>query len=164
MSNGNQSKIMLGMLLMLSGCSSTEAIYRNYDRLVDSRNGVMAQEAKIIAQKELVGMQQRRDYRVSVPDLKDTLETRKYPDYWFVSFGHNWFSPISTDPLAKTYTELKEAQYIVVIDKKTGEIKFSGEWYPKRANNFDWVFDPKGYLKDSSLSLPPYEKGRKFIY
>lgn len=155
--------VVLGALF-LGGCASTEAVYRNYDRLVDTRNGVSAQEAKIIAQKELIGVQQRRDYRITAPDLKDTPESRKYPDYWFVAFGHNWFSPISTDPLAKTYTQLKEAQYVVVIDKKTGDIKFSGEWYPKRANNFDWVFYPDDYLKGSTLNLPPYEKGRKFLY
>ncbi len=156
--------VLLITILILSGCASTDAIYRNYDKLVNIQDGVDAQEAKIMAQKDLIGMQQKRDYRVTAPDLKTTPEALQYPDYWFVVFGHNWLSPMSTDPLAKTYTQLREAQYVVVIDKKTGEIKFSGEWYPKRQDNFEWVFDPYAYKKASSLSLPPYEPGRKLLY
>ncbi len=156
--------IFTAMLLIIGGCASSEAIYRNYDKMVDSRDGVTAHEAKIIAQKDLIGMQQRRDYRMTAPDINNTPQAKQYPGYWFVVFGHNWFSPMSTDPMAKTYTDLREAQYVVVIDKQTGVIKFSGEWYPKRANNFDWVFNPQEYRQDNSLVLPPYEKGRKYLY
>ncbi len=54
-----------------------------------------------------------------------------------IIFGRNWLSPISTEEGAKTYTELKEAQYLVVIAKKDGQIYFSGEYYPKRSPDFD---------------------------
>ena len=153
---------MLGAILVLiaGGCATPQAVYRNYDAMVSVSDGVNEREAKIMAQKQIIGMQQSRDYRVTAPDIKTTPEALKYPQVWFVVFGHNWFSPISTDPMAKTYTQLRETQYLVAIDKETGEIKFSGEWYPKRMNNFDWIFDPDGYKRNNPLALPPGEKGR----
>ena len=143
------------------GCSSTEAINSNYTKMVNQADGVDEQEAKIIAQKQIIEVQEKRHYRVSLPDLKTTPEALEYPNYWFVVFGHNWLSPISTDPTAKTYTELRETQYLVVIDKKTAEVKFSGEWHSKRAKNFDWVFDPEGYKRAHPIGLPPGESGTK---
>ena len=109
---GNRIKILLIVLtLMMGGCASEQAVYNNYVTMVNVSDGVNEQEAKIIAQKQIIGMHQKRDYRVTAPDIKDTPEAQQYPDYWFVGFGHNWLSPMSTDPLAKTYTELRETQY-----------------------------------------------------
>ena len=148
------------LLMGLVGCATTEAIQKNYERLVDMSNGVDEQEAKIIAQKTIMNALERRDYRVSLPDIKTNMAAMQYPDFWFVVFGHNWFSPISMDPLAKTYSELKETQYLVVIDKKTGAIKFNGLWYPKRADNFIWVFDPNLFRKENALGMFPGEQSR----
>ena len=156
--------ILVAVLAGFSGCASNEAISNNYNKLVNASDGVTEQEAKIMAQNDLIKVIEKRDYRVTVPDIKSTPEALKYPAYWFVVFGHNWFSPISTDPLAKTYTELRETQYLVVIDKKSGEIKFSGQWYPKRSNNFDWVFDPDSYKREHPLGFSPGEKGHRQLY
>ena len=155
-----QLSCLLGLLLLI-GCTSTDAIYKNYDRIVKTSDGVNAEEAKIMAQKQLIGFDEKRDYRITAPDIRTTPQALQYPDYWFVVFAHNWFSPISTDPLARTYTELRETQYLVVIDKKTGAIKFAGEWYPKRAPTFEWVFDSTYYYKDRPLALPPGEPSKK---
>lgn len=147
-------------LCLFMGCASTQAIYKNYAEMVDVNDGVSEQEAKIIAQHTIIGTQEKRDYRVSMPDIKTTLEAKKYEDFWFVVFGHNWLSPISKDAMAKTYTELKEAQYLVVINKKSGDIRFNGQWYPKRADNFDWIFDPNSYRKENALGLFPGEQSQ----
>ncbi len=144
----------------MSGCASTDAIYKNYNNLVNLKDGVDEQEAKILAQRIIVSTNEQRDYRITAPDIKTTQQALRYQDYWFVVFGHNWFSPISTDPLAKTYTQLRETQFLVVIDKANGNIKFAGLWYPKRADNFDWVFEPEAYKNSDSLALPPYQKVR----
>lgn len=151
--------IYLVCLIIISGCASSQAINKNYVNLVDIADGVNAKEAKIMAQKELDAMYERRDYRLTAPDIKTTPEALKYPNFWFVSFGHNWLSPISTDPLAKTYTDLKDAIYLVVISRDRGEIKFSGEWYPKRDATFDWVFDPYAYNANNTMALRPYLPG-----
>ena len=146
-------------LFMLAGCATSEAIYKNYEALVNTQDGVNAEEAKIIAQHVLISSDEKRNYRVTAPDIETIDQAKSYPEYWFIIFGHNWFSPISNDPTAKTYTELREVQFLVVIDKANGDIKFAGLWYPKRANNFDWVFLPKdSYKKDNPLALPPGEE------
>lgn len=147
---------VLGLMLLV-GCASNEAIYRNYVNMVDVKDGVSEQEAKIIAQRNIIMTHEKRDYRVTAPDIKTTMDATKYADYWFVVFGHNWLSPISTDPMAKTYTELKETQFLVVINKKDGNVKFCGQWYPKRADNFDWIFDPDSFRKEHALGLFPGE-------
>jgi hypothetical protein len=159
---GEMNNILIILLVFgFSGCASVRAIDANYQQLVDVSDGVGEQEAKIIAQKEIISTYEQRAYRVTSPDIKTTQEALKYPDFWFVIFGHNWFSPMSTDALAKTYTELKETLYVVVIDKKTGSIKFSGEWFPKRNATFDWVFSPDAYRARDGLQLPPYTNGHK---
>lgn len=154
-----QMLMMVLVLVCLAGCTSTQAIYNNYSRIVKMDDGVNEEEAKIIAQKRIIETQEKRDYRITAPDIKSTPEALKYSEYWFVTFGHNWFSPISTDPLAKTYTELRESQFLVVIEKKGGAIKFYGDWFPKRSSNFDWVFDPDSYKREHPLGLPPGQKG-----
>jgi hypothetical protein len=147
-------------LCFLTGCTSTEAIYKNYDKLVDLKDGVNAEQAKIIAQKKLINTEEKDSYRISYPDIKTGQLVYKYPGYWFVVFGHNWLEPMSMNPLAGTYTELREAEYLVVINKKTGKIPFSGEWYPKRENDFDWVFDQQAYNRKDPLVLPPYKRSK----
>jgi hypothetical protein len=145
-------------LVSLVGCTSTKAVYKNYNNLVNLYDGVDQKEAKIIAQRIIISTDEARNYRITAPDIKNDFETDKYLDYWFVIFGHNWLSPISTDPLAKTYTELREAQFVVVVEKRDGSIKFAGIWYPKVANNFDWVFHPFAYRAHDLLAMPPYKK------
>ncbi len=148
--------LLLGVLMVLTGCASTEAIHKNYNQMVNTADGVSAHEAKLIAQHKIIAVDEKRNYRITAPDVKADAEALKYPDYWFVVFGHNWFSPVSMDPAAKTYTELRETQYLVVINKSTGDVKFFGEWYPKREKTFFWVFDQEGYMKEKpALSLPP---------
>ena len=151
---------VLGLLAVI-GCATNEAVYRNFSSLINVQDGIDEQEAKIIAQRNIIVTQERRDYRITAPDIKTTMEAQKYADYWFVVFGHNWLSPISTDPMAKTYTELKEAQYLVVINKKTGDVKFTGQWYPKRADNFDWIFDPDSFRKQHAIGLFPGEPSKQ---
>lgn len=153
--------IVFLVLIGLNGCASVRAIEKNYQNMVDVKDGVNQQEAKIMAQKEIISTYEERAYRVTAPDIRTTEEALKYPEFWFVVFGHNWLSPLSTDALAKTYTELKETLFVVVINKKSGEIVFSGEWYPKRNSSFDWVFNPENYRSKDGLILSPFSKSHK---
>ena len=148
---------------LFAGCTSTDAVYKNYDHLVRLEDGVNGQEAKIIAQKKLINTEEKDSYRTSYPDIKTSPMARKYPDYWFVVFGHNWLEPMSGDALNATYTELRESLFLVVINKKTGETPFIGEWYPKRENDFDWVFDQHAYNHKDPLALPPGKPARELF-
>jgi hypothetical protein len=150
-------------LCFLTGCTSTKAIYKNYDNLVRPGKPVNAQEAKIIAQKKLINTEEKDSYRLSFPDIKTGHLVSKYPDYWFVVFGHNFLEPMSKNALTESYRDLLDTEYLVVINKKTGEIPFFGEWYPKREDDFDWVFDPHAYNRKDPLILPPGKQSKELF-
>jgi hypothetical protein len=147
-------------LILLAGCATSRDVYKNYDSKVTPGQGVSSEQAKIVAQKKLLNTIDKERYRLSYPDIKTGEVVKKYPDYWFVVFGHNWLEPMSKYPMAWTYKQLRETEFLVVIDKKTGEIPFFGEWYPKRENDFDWVFDRHAYNRKDPLALPPYEQSK----
>ena len=132
--------LMIMLMAGLTSCASREDIIKNYEEKVNYVDGVNAEEAKSIAKRKIITAEEQRNYKITAPGILNNLYTQKYSDYWFVVFGHNWLSPISTDPNSKTYTELKEAQYLVVIHKNTGDIVFAGEYFSKRSQEFDWVF------------------------
>jgi hypothetical protein len=142
--------ILLTVLVLLgfTSCASREEIIRNYEEKVDYSDGVSIPEAKLIAKRKIITVQEKRNYKITDPEVLNNVFSEKYSDYWFVVFGHNWFSPISTDENAKTYRELMAAQYLVVIDKKTGEIPFYGEYFPKRSQGFEWVFQDRRPWED----------------
>jgi hypothetical protein len=142
--------IVLIVLLALgfTSCASREEIVRNYEEKVDYSDGVSAVEAKLIAKRKIITVQEKRNYKITDPQVLNSVFSQRYPDYYFVVFGHNWFSPISTDENAKTYRDLMAAQYLVVINKTTGEIPFYGEYFPKRSQGFEWVFQERRPWED----------------
>lgn len=127
----------------LASCASREDIMQNYEERIDASDGITAKEAKIIAQRKIISVPEKRYYKITAPGVINNAASQEYMDHWFVIFGHNWLSPMSTEEGAKTYTELKEAQFLVVINKETGQIVFSGEYFPKRATDFGWVFQER---------------------
>lgn len=150
---------LMGLCGVLMSCASISAIEKNYQTMVQISDGVDAQEAKIIAQYQLAGMYEKQAYRITAPDIRTSDYAKQYPQFWFITFGHNWFSPMSTDSAAKTYTELREGIYLVVIEKANGNVIFSGEWYPKRDASFAWVFHREDYTSKQTLELPPFSDG-----
>ena len=129
--------------------------------MVHVDHGVDAQIAKIIAQRVLIGTEEKDSYRVSYPDIKTGPMVNKYPDFWFVGFGHNFLEPMSSNALTSSYKELLGTEYLVVINKKTGKSPFFGEWYPKRENDFNWVFDQHAYNNKDPLALPPGKQSKE---
>src|ERR1041385_7129242 len=96
--------IALFVVLMasLTSCATREDIIRNYEEKVNYTDGVNTEEAKSIAKRKIITAEEKRNYKITAPGILNNLYTQKYSDYWFVVFGHNWFSPISTDENAKT--------------------------------------------------------------
>ncbi|MDE2028740.1 MAG: hypothetical protein KGK03_06150 [Candidatus Omnitrophica bacterium] len=162
MKNRSFFVLLLCFLATAAGCASTKAIYKNYQRMVHP-GPVGTEQAKIIAQRKLIDTIERDSYRVTYPDIKTGALAAKYPDYWFVVFGHNWLEPMNKHAYLNTYTQLRQAQYVVVINKKNGDVKFFGEWYPERENDFDWVFDPHAYNRKNPLALPPYKQSKELF-
>jgi len=151
------------VLCLLVGCTTPRAIYKNYDNLVRTKNGVNAEEAKIMAQRILIDTVEKDNYRISYPDIKTGPTASKYPDYWFVVFGHNFLEPMSSNALTGSYRELLQTEYLVVINKKTGQSPFFGEWYPKRENDFDWIFAPDAYKIKDPIALPPGKQSKELF-
>ena len=146
--------LMIFLIVSVCSCASREDIMQNYEEKLDYIDGVDMKEAKIIAQRKIISVAEKRNYKITAPGIISTPAAKKYEDYWFVVFGHNWLSPISTEEGAKTYSELKEAQYLVVISKKEGQIVFAGEYFPKRSAEFAWVFEERKPWEDR-ITPPP---------
>ncbi len=140
--------LMLCLTMSLISCASREDIMKNYEERLNLGNGASIKEAKIIAQRKIISVPEKRYYKVTAPGIINNAASQKHEEYWFVVFGHNWLSPISTEEGAKTFSELKEAQYLVVIAKDDGQVVFAGEYYPKRSPEFDWVFQERRPWED----------------
>jgi hypothetical protein len=151
------------ILCLLVGCTSTKAIYKNYDNLVRPDKSVNAEQAKIMAQRILIDTEEKDSYRISFPDIKTGSMVYNYPNYWFVVFGHNFLEPMSSNALTESYKDLLQTEYLVVINKKTGKSPFFGEWYPKRENDFNWVFDQHAYNRKDPLVLPPGKQSKEIF-
>ena len=117
-------------LILVSGCSSTEKIRREYKK-IDVTNGINEFEAVTIAQNELITKGQEYYLQLGA-NLRQDEHAQKYPDYWFVGF-----SP-------KTYYKDEFPGYLIVINKQSGEIIHSRDYYfPNQIPSLDWVFEKK---------------------
>lgn len=105
------------MLLLLAGCASSmaaqsQSVLERYKTVV-VEDGVSLEEAKLIAQKELI-----RAGEVAVYDLADPqVDTKaadlpRSKDHWFVSFDER-----QTGSIKYVFT--------VVVNKDAGDVKFS---------------------------------------
>jgi hypothetical protein len=94
--------------VLLSGCASFESIYKHAES-VNYSDGIDEREAKYIAQKYLFekGI---KDAFISHPQAEDNFLK---PNQWEVKFQ------------IKNLAQL-DYYYLVIIDKKTGEIRYFG--------------------------------------
>ena len=148
-------------VVLCSGCASVKTVDQDYKHHVNLTDGVDFKEAKIIAQKKLLSTEDKDTFCLSLPEIKTGHLVSAYPRYWFVTFGPNWLEPMSKEALTESYHELKEKVFIVVIDKNSGDIFFAGTWYPKREDDFNWIFHPAAYNDNNPLALPPGEASRE---
>ena len=126
----SSSAIFIVCTLIISGCTYTDQVRREYKK-IDLTNGVNEFEAVTIAENELITKGQ--EYYIQLGALlRQDEHAQKYPDYWFVGF-----SP-------KTYYKDEFPGYLVVINKKTGEIVHSRDYYfPNQIPSLEWVFEKR---------------------
>ncbi|MCR4337836.1 MAG: hypothetical protein NUV91_08540 [Candidatus Omnitrophica bacterium] len=115
--------------LMMMGCASAGNVQKAY-QAINLADGVDGWEAKTIAQKQLIDTEFQKQYYLNSGQVISTVLVHDYPDYWFVGFANKDFN--------QSFWE-----YLVVINKKDGEIKFAGPYVPLGVANFDWVFKPE---------------------
>ncbi len=115
--------------VFLSGCATVSSISRNYKN-IDLSDGISRQEAKVIAQKQIIQTDFKKDYRIINPSIyhaeefTDDLKERflrdkaiydsgqlRYPNSWHIIFHPKWLSLFSL-------------YYLVVVDKDSGEVQY----------------------------------------
>jgi hypothetical protein len=111
-------------LVVLQGCASTSAKFTQ----VDPSNGINRYEAIMMAKSEIENAGLKNYFKNLKPILREDPYASKYPEYWFVDFT------------PKIYFDFWG--YLVVINKKTGEIIHSRDYYwPVKIADLDWVFN-----------------------
>jgi len=103
--------VLLGcivVILLLSGCATTDSINRNA-ATINYSDGINEQEAKYIAQKYCLD-KGIRDIFISSPEVEETFSQ---PKVWEIRFQEKNLSQF-------------DYRYTLFIDKKTGEVTYSG--------------------------------------
>ncbi len=116
-SSGLLKKFCILMPLFLVGCASlmktqSQSVLERYKTVV-FEDGITLEEAKLIAQRELIRQNEAAIYDLANPQVVvKVADLPRSQDYWFVSFDER---------------EAGSIKYIfmAVIHKKTGDVKFS---------------------------------------
>ena len=108
------------MIFLVAGCATSlsddiKSVKDNYATIV-FYGGVVLEEAKIIAQNQLVKRNIADIYALTKPLVKrDVSELPNYEDYWFIFFEEK-------KPAGIPFI------FVVLIDKKNGKVKFSDDY------------------------------------
>jgi hypothetical protein len=108
------------MLLCLAGCvtsqkSDVQTVLDNY-KTVGFEDRISLEEAKVIAQRQLIKKNIVDLYRLSDPQVDEDISALPgYEKYWFIYFDEKQPSSI---PFI----------FMVVINKQTGDIKFADDY------------------------------------
>ena len=118
--NHNLDILPILLHLLLVGCTTTIAknialVTINYDTVIYS-DGINAEEAKIIGQREMIKENLVKFYDILNPKLMtDVTDLPNHEKYWFVSFKE-----------MKIVSSI-EFIFIAIINKETGKVKFSDD-------------------------------------
>ncbi len=122
-----KNKIIVSVLILLcAGCASVP-VQEQYD-LVKRDDGISEKEAVIIGQYELTEAALTNRFHIKKGMILDDRLVEPYPDYWFVSFY-----PIAYDDHFR--------RFLVVIDKKNGNVVRAEMYRPLRVFDYEWVFN-----------------------
>ena len=117
--------ILLATTLTTTGCIAFSQVEKNR-KLIDISDGIDETEALLVAQINLLTSDFKPYDKVIPAKIRTDEAAQKYSDYWFVNY-----SPAVTS----NYPSL-----LMVINKQTGEVIFTKEYWPKVVKDLDWVF------------------------
>jgi len=112
---------------VLAGCGYLEKSHGESPK-IDTSNGVSTSEAFLIAQGLLEEADEKRDYHIKKPQVLTDILVRDYPDYWFIIFPAKKF-------------EKSFWSYLVVINRRAGQVAFSGAYVELDVVDYSWVFE-----------------------
>ena len=121
--------------LFLTGCASllmseSEAVLKRYPTVV-FEDGISLEEAKLIAQRELIRRNEVAIYELAKPQIAANVADLSHSqNYWFVFFNERSSSDI-------------KYIFMAVIDKKDGRIKFAEDYAEEKR----WILEA-GMLRD----------------
>ncbi len=97
-------------------------------------NGINKFEAEAIAYHYLLNSGYKSYYDVFSPEIRKDKEARRYKDYWFVHFSPDAHHDANS--------------FLVVIDKKNGDIITAQNYVPHTQIDLNWVFEKRnaGFL------------------
>ncbi len=111
--------------LAAAGCITFSQVERN-NKLIDASNGVNETEALLISQNFLLSSNYKSYDKVIPGKIRQDEAALKYPGYWFVDY---------TPGTTTNYPSL-----LIVINKMTGEIFKTKEYWPTVVKDLDWLF------------------------
>ncbi len=117
------------MFLFLAGCTSammaeSQSVLTRYKTVVFD-DGISLEEAKLIAQRELIRQNEAAIYELPRPQTAaDAADLPRYQDHWFVFFDE------------RSIVNIKYI-FMVVIHKKTGRIQFAQDYAEEKR----WVLE-----------------------
>src|ERR1043165_1079646 len=78
--------LVLAVIIFAPGCQSFDTVKQNY-QMVKYNDGVNMQEAKAIAQQSMTDSPYTSSYDIFHPRLVLGEATKKYQNFWFVTFS-----------------------------------------------------------------------------
>lgn len=117
---------VLILSLSLMGCGAQAKIDSRFNKVVYF-NGVNQFEAVTIAQKKLLKSVYAPYYKTTKAKIRDDAAAQQLPDYWFVDFSQSML--------------FDAPSYLVVINKMTGDVIYSEEYFPQKLTTLDWILD-----------------------
>lgn len=116
----SMKKFCVMIPLLLAGCTSamraeSQSVLTRYKTVVFD-DGISLEEAKLIAQRELIRQNEAAIYDLPRPQVAaDVADLPRYQDHWFVFFDE------------RSIVNIKYI-FMVVIHKKTGSIQFAQDY------------------------------------
>ena len=117
--------IIILAVITTAGCFTFSQIEKN-KKQIDLTNGVNEIEAILIAQDKLLESEYKSYDKIIPAKIRNDEAALKHPDYWFVDY---------TPAVPSNYPSL-----LIVINKMTGDIKLSKEYWPNVVKDLDWAF------------------------
>jgi len=117
--------ILIIILSIFTGCSTSAkyaVVEENYQQ-INFNDGIALEEAKHIAQNELISKYINNEYLIFEPKVIKKLKSVPHSeDYWFVTFDES-------EP------EHILVVYLVALSKSNGEIVYSKRYFPGK----EWI-------------------------
>lgn len=118
--------LILSAAFIMVGCGPRADLNRRFSSIVYF-NGINEYEAVAIAELRLVHSPYNSFFKKIPARVRTDDDALHYPEYWFVDFTQEML--------------IDAPSYLVVIDRNTGTIKLSTEYFPQKNLSLDGIVE-----------------------